>query len=89
MAVMNFLMPVLKHITTSFRTTADAGRDLVTVSLDPRFQGKGGYYVCQKPASPAAVSQDVEIQKRLWNACWEWAGLSSNETALGSEARQI
>lgn len=80
-AVMNFLMPVLKHLTTAFRTTEDAGRDLVAVSLDPKFQGKGGYYVGQKQASPAAVSTDVEVQRGLWNSCWKWAGLS-NEDAI-------
>ncbi|KAJ5570231.1 short chain dehydrogenase/reductase SDR [Penicillium hispanicum] len=81
-AVMNFLMPLLKHLTTAFRTTEDAGRDLVAVSLDPKFQGEGGYYVCQKQASPTAISTDVEVQRGLWDSCCKWAGLSNEETML-------
>jgi hypothetical protein len=82
MATINFFMPVLKHLTTTFRTTEDAGRDLVAVSVGPEFHGKRGYYVCRKPDAPAAVSENEDEQRRLWEACWRWAGLSSGETML-------
>ncbi|KAJ5627929.1 short chain dehydrogenase/reductase SDR [Penicillium lividum] len=81
-AVINFLMPVLKHLTTDFRTTEDSGRDLVAVSLDPMFHVKSGYFVGQIQGSPAAVSEDLESQKRLWDACWRWARLRDGETIL-------
>ncbi|KAL2134848.1 hypothetical protein VTI74DRAFT_10654 [Chaetomium olivicolor] len=82
MATINFFMPVLKYLTTTFRTTEDAGRDLVAVSVGPEFHGKRGYYIGQKPDAPAAVSENGNEQRRLWEACWKWAGLSSGETAL-------
>ncbi|KAJ5118934.1 hypothetical protein N7448_010640 [Penicillium atrosanguineum] len=85
-ATINFLMPVLKYLTSVFRTTEDAGRDLVAVSMDPTFQGKGGYYVGQKKDAPAAVSTDEKEQKVLWAACWRWVGLKADETVLQNVA---
>ncbi|RDW92703.1 uncharacterized protein DSM5745_00025 [Aspergillus mulundensis] len=82
-AVVKFLMPVLKHLTTALRTNKDSGRDLVALSLDPGFQGKRGYFVGQKRDTAAKVAGDVEVQRRLWEACWRWAGLSQDETVLG------
>jgi len=77
-------MPVLKHFITAFRTTEDAGQDLVTVSIDPLFQGKRGYYVGQKLDTAAPASQDARMQKQLWEGCWRWTGLTAEETALES-----
>ncbi|KAJ5679757.1 hypothetical protein N7462_008001 [Penicillium macrosclerotiorum] len=82
MGAINFLMPVLKHCTTLFRTTEDAGRDLATVSSDPTFTGKRGYYVGIKTDFAAPVSQDPGIQKKLWECCWRWAGLTPADTPL-------
>ncbi|KAL4978827.1 hypothetical protein BDW66DRAFT_164129 [Aspergillus desertorum] len=82
-AVLRFLMPVPKHITTTFRTNKDAGRDLVAVSLDPTFHGKRGYYVGQEQEAAAQVTRNAEVQKSLWEACWKWAGLAAKETVLG------
>lgn len=81
-AAINFLMPVLKYVTTEFRTTEASGRDLVAVSLDPVFHGKSGYFVGQTKGSSTDASEDSEWQKRLWDACWRWAGLSGGETIL-------
>ncbi|KAJ5664117.1 hypothetical protein N7507_004848 [Penicillium longicatenatum] len=81
-AVINFLMPVVKHLTTDFRTTDDSGRDLVAVSVDPAFHGQCGYFDGQRKGSCTTASEDLEWQKRLWSACWRWAGLSGGETVL-------
>jgi hypothetical protein len=89
MATINFLMPILKHVTTAFRTTEDAGRELVTVSVDPTFQGKRGYLVGQKEDTPAAVSKNVKMQEDLWAACWRWSGMKPEETILQDYARGL
>ncbi|GES65384.1 short-chain dehydrogenase/reductase SDR [Aspergillus terreus] len=81
-ATINFLMPVLKHLTKAFRTTEDAGRDLVALSVGPSFQGKRGYFVGQKQTDAAAASKDEGAQNKLWEACWRWAGLVPGETVL-------
>lgn len=80
--VVNMFMPVLRHFTTAIRTNADAGRDLVELSVGPEFQGKRGYYVGKKPGTAAGVSGDEGVQKRLWDACWKWAGMEEGETVL-------
>lgn len=82
MGTINLLMPVLKHCTSAFRTTEDAGRDLAAVSVDPAFGGKRGYYVGLKTDSAALVSQDSGMQKKLWERCWRWASLTPAETVL-------
>ncbi|CEJ53825.1 hypothetical protein PMG11_00166 [Penicillium brasilianum] len=89
MATINFLMPVLKYVTTAFRTTEDAGRELAAVSVDPSFHGKRGYFVGQKEGAPAAVSKDVAMQERLWAACWRWSGMKSEESVLQDYAHGL
>ncbi|KAL4940596.1 hypothetical protein BDV06DRAFT_230260 [Aspergillus oleicola] len=84
MAVVGFLMPLLRHFTSALRTNKDSGRDLVAVGLDAAFAGKRGYYIGQKEDAPAQISHDAEVQKRLWDACWRWAGLTAEETVLRS-----
>ncbi|KAL3471488.1 hypothetical protein BJX99DRAFT_24408 [Aspergillus californicus] len=81
-AIVNLLLPILKHLTTAIRTTEDSGRDLVALSNGPTFDKKRGYYVGQTKAAPAPLSLDPEVQARLWTACWKWAGLTPEETAL-------
>lgn len=84
MAGVNVLMPLLRHVTSAVRTTADAGRDLAALSVAPEFQGKRGYYVGLREDSPAQISLDPGERKRLWDACWEWAAMSEEETVLKS-----
>ncbi|KAL3458857.1 hypothetical protein BJX64DRAFT_301679 [Aspergillus heterothallicus] len=86
MAVFNVLMPVLKYVTTSFRTSKDSGRDLVTLSVGPEFQTKRGYYVGVNKGEGARISHDKASQSRLWEACWKWAGLTLAETVLQNAA---
>ncbi|KAM5341769.1 hypothetical protein ACJ41O_014800 [Fusarium nematophilum] len=80
--VMNLLLPLLKHITSDFRRSADAGRDLAELCVGDGFQGARGYYIGVKPAEPAKSSRDVEKRRILWKACWEWAGMGRGETVL-------
>ncbi|GLB05914.1 hypothetical protein AtubIFM57258_001207 [Aspergillus tubingensis] len=80
--VVEFLMPVLRYLTTMFRTIEDAGRDLVAVSVGDEFRGKSGYYVGTKEGAPAAISEDHEAQEKLWKNCWRWAGMRAEETVL-------
>lgn len=75
-------MPVLRYLTTMFRTIEDAGRDLVAVSVGDEFRGKSGYYVGTKEGAPAAISEDHEAQEKLWKNCWRWAGMRAEETVL-------
>jgi hypothetical protein len=84
--VVNVLMPLLRHLTSAVRTTADAGRDLVALSVGPEFRGKRGYFVGRREATSAKVSRDSEVQRKLWKACLRWAGMSGGETVLVEQA---
>jgi WW domain-containing oxidoreductase len=86
MAVVNFSMPLLKHVTSVFRPTADAAADLVEVSVSPKFRGMKGYYVGQHHGTSSKISQDRAWQARLWKSCWNWTGLDDHETVLKDRA---
>jgi WW domain-containing oxidoreductase len=86
MATANALMPVLKHFTTVMRSTSDAARDLVAVSVEPEFEGKRGYFVGREPDVDAEISRDIATQGKLWAACWKWASLTPGETVLSNVA---
>ncbi|KAJ5223810.1 hypothetical protein N7468_008352 [Penicillium chermesinum] len=85
-ALINVLMPALKYFTSQFRTTRDAGRDLATLSLDPSFKGKRGYYIGTREGTPSKVAMAEEVQKKLWDGCWKWANLTPEETVLQNSA---
>ncbi|GKZ26838.1 hypothetical protein AbraIFM66951_003569 [Aspergillus brasiliensis] len=87
--VIQFLMPVLRYVTTMFRTIEDAGRDLVTVSVGAEVRGRGGYYLGTEKGAPAAISEDREAQERLWKYCWRWAGMKAEETVLCNAAPDV
>ncbi|KAL2866071.1 uncharacterized protein BJX67DRAFT_388767 [Aspergillus lucknowensis] len=89
MAILNFLMPILKHFTTAMRASKDSGQDLAALSLGTDFQGKRGYYVGLKKENGSTVSQDQDIQRRLWEACWRWSGLRPEETALQNASKEF
>ncbi|RAK96473.1 NAD(P)-binding protein [Aspergillus ibericus CBS 121593] len=78
----DFLMPVLRYMTTMFRTIQDAGQDLAAVGVGSDLRGQRGYYVGTKQATPAAVTGDREAQEKLWGLCWRGAGLTAEETVL-------
>ncbi|KAF2650308.1 NAD(P)-binding protein [Lophiostoma macrostomum CBS 122681] len=82
MAIINLLMPLLKHLTTALRPAADAARDLVAVSVEPEFQGRRGYFVGRSPEVDAEISRSREAQESLWAACWRWTGLRAGDTML-------
>jgi WW domain-containing oxidoreductase len=82
MATANLLMPVLKHLTSVMRSTTDAARDLVAVTVEPEFDRKRGYFVGRKPEICAEMSRDREAQGRLWAVCWKWTNLTPGETVL-------
>ncbi|PYI01597.1 NAD(P)-binding protein [Aspergillus sclerotiicarbonarius CBS 121057] len=84
--IIDFLMPVLRHMTRMFRTVQDAGQDLVAVSVGADLQGHRGYYIGTKQAAPAAVSEYREAQDKLWEVSWRWAGLTAEETVLQNAA---
>ncbi|KAI9150375.1 Short-chain dehydrogenase iccH [Paramyrothecium foliicola] len=80
--VISRLMPVLKHLTTAVRTSDDSGTELVQLSVGVDHASKRGYFVGLQPASPAKLSQDQELQERLWRVCWKWTGMEEGETLL-------
>lgn len=82
MGVANAMMPLLRHLTSAMRTAASAGGDLVALSVGVQFKGRKGYFVGKQEATPAKASCDLTVQKKLWAACWGWAGLLQGETVL-------
>lgn len=84
--LINTLMPLLRHVTTDVRRAADSARDLATLSVGADFEGARGYFVGTRAELAAAVSDDAEQCRRLWDACWRWAGLTPGETVLANAA---
>jgi hypothetical protein len=82
MGIANAMMPLLRHLTGAMRTTASAGRDLVALGVGVQFKGNRGYFVGKQKGTPTKVSCDLTVQKKLWAACWGWAGLLQGETVL-------
>lgn len=89
LATANVMMPVLRHFTKAARTSADSGRDLVALTVGPEFRGKRGYYVGTKAVQSSEGSLDEEAQWRVWEACWNWTGLTEGDTVLHKAAAKL
>lgn len=86
-AITSFFMPLLRHMTSNIRRSSDSGADLVELSLGERFKSAKGYFIGQKGGDSSETSKDTVKQKILWDACWKWARLTPEETALAGAER--
>lgn len=78
----HFVLPLAQYFTDALNTTKTSGRDLAMLSVDPKYRGIRGYFVCQKPTASALESQDEETQKKVWMACEKWSNFEQSETIL-------
>jgi hypothetical protein len=42
-SVLKLLLPVMKYVTSDLRSSSEAGRDLLELSIGPNFAGRRGY----------------------------------------------
>lgn len=80
--VATFVAPIAKYFTKTLTTPTDAGRILVTMSLDPDQKESRGYFLQNMPLESSAASHDENMQDKLWVACEKWASLDPTETVL-------
>ncbi|KAL2694769.1 hypothetical protein Neosp_001356 [[Neocosmospora] mangrovei] len=82
LGTLSHLLPLTKHITSSFRRSADAGKDLAELSVGKEFEGTTGYFLGVKREEESPMTKDESKQRIIWEACWRWAGLEEGETVL-------
>ncbi|KAJ4218515.1 hypothetical protein NW759_008410 [Fusarium solani] len=82
LGTLSHLLPLTKHITSSFRRSADAGNDLAELSVGKEFEGIRGYFLGVQKEEESPMTKDESKQRILWEACWRWAGLEEGETVL-------
>ncbi|KAG5656676.1 hypothetical protein KAF25_010229 [Fusarium avenaceum] len=77
-----FMLPILKYFTDFVRSAALSGRELAELAVDDRYEGTRGYFIGLRPNEEDVMCKDDEKRNALWNACWEWSGLTKEETVL-------
>lgn len=78
----HFVVPVAKYFTQALNTPANAGRELVAMSVGPEYEGVRGYFVRLQRTESSAESQDEGKQGQVWAACEKWVRLAPSETVL-------
>ncbi|KAM0427869.1 hypothetical protein ACHAPT_007328 [Fusarium lateritium] len=86
LTTLSWLLPVTKYVSSSFRRSADAGRDLAELSVGEDFKDVRGYFLGVKSEEEAEMTKDETKQRILWEACWRWAGMTEGETVLSGAA---
>lgn len=76
----HFILPVAKHFTPLLNTLANAGQELVTLSVGP--EGFAGYFVRLQQKESSAESRDELKQEQVWVACEKWVRLDPSEAVL-------
>ncbi|KAM0194785.1 hypothetical protein ACHAPI_006789 [Fusarium lateritium] len=81
--VIAFLLPVLRYFTDALRPAALSGRELAELAVDDRYKDTRGYFIGLRPEAEDVMCKDDGKRDALWKACWEWSGLTKEETVLG------
>ncbi|QPC73061.1 hypothetical protein HYE68_003813 [Fusarium pseudograminearum] len=76
------LLPITKYFTDELRSSAQSGRELVALAVGDEYQGEKGYFMGARREKEDAICMDAEKRDILWKACWDWAGIKREETAL-------
>ncbi|KAF2105877.1 hypothetical protein BDV96DRAFT_559913 [Lophiotrema nucula] len=82
LSIMNFLQPVLKLLKPTMRRTGDAARDLVDLTLDPRYADQEGHFVMAQKTDSSLASRDEGMQEAVWSKTLEWCHITQKDTVL-------
>ncbi|KAF7521102.1 hypothetical protein PCG10_008506 [Penicillium crustosum] len=76
------LLPVIKLFTYRLRSNSDSARDVLALALAPEYASVRGHFNGRKPQPPARVSEDEAKCEAIWEACWNWVGMTEGETCV-------
>ncbi|KAI1392987.1 putative short-chain dehydrogenase [Hypoxylon trugodes] len=82
MFILKPLMPILRYLDPIYRTSAEAGVDIIELGVGQANNGERGYYTFLKKDEPDPVALDKEIQHKIWVKSVEWARINKENTAL-------
>ncbi|KAI1762242.1 putative short-chain dehydrogenase [Hypoxylon sp. FL1150] len=75
--------PLLQRfVDPMYRTSAQAGVDIMELGVGKAGDGAQGYYTFLNKDDPDPVALDKETQHKLWAKSLEWAGINRENTAL-------
>lgn len=77
-----FLLPVINLFTYRLRSNSDSARDVLALALAPEHASVRGYFNGRKPQPPARVSEDEAKCEAIWEACWNWVGMTEDEACV-------
>ncbi|KAJ5774700.1 hypothetical protein N7457_009596 [Penicillium paradoxum] len=84
--ILAFLLPVIKLFTYKLRSNADSARDVLTLALDPEYASVRGHYNGTTPQQPARIAENEARCEAIWEACWQWAGMTEEETCVSKSS---
>lgn len=82
MSIVSFMLPVVKHFTSTLVTAEDASKAIVSLSIGSENKGATGYFEGAKQSTSSDDSQDEVKQAQLLAKCVEWAKFGRTETML-------
>ncbi|KAJ9482506.1 hypothetical protein VN97_g10922 [Penicillium thymicola] len=76
------LLPVIRLFTYRLRSNSDSARDVLALALAPEYASVRGHFNGRKPQPPARVSEDEVKCEAIWQASWDWVGMTEGETCV-------
>lgn len=78
------LGPVFHFLIPTMRTSATAGADVIELALNPKYEGERGFFTLLEKDESSPESRDESKQQKLWVESAQWAGITSDNTAMGN-----
>lgn len=77
------LLPVIRRVVDPvFRTSKEAGKDMIELAVNKSFEGARGYFTFLKEDQPDPAVLDETKQQRVWVKSAEWARIDQDKTPL-------
>ncbi|RYP10034.1 hypothetical protein DL765_008233 [Monosporascus sp. GIB2] len=81
--VLKPLMPLVKRfVDPTFRSSAEAGVDLVALATDRAHPGERGYFTLLQKDTSDPLTLDETVQQKVWLKSAEWAKITKENTEL-------
>ncbi|KAI1661765.1 putative short-chain dehydrogenase [Daldinia decipiens] len=81
--VLKPFMSIIQYLADpTFRSSAEAAKDVIKLAVDEAYQGEHGYFTLLQKDDSDPITMDESVQQRVWRKSLEWARITKDNTAL-------
>ncbi|KAH7408824.1 short chain dehydrogenase/reductase SDR [Phaeosphaeria sp. MPI-PUGE-AT-0046c] len=80
--VATYILPLLRLFMPSLSSVHQAAKPVVDLAVADEYAGQEGYFEGNAKIESSPESQNIEVQKKLWEETVNWCGLEAQDTVI-------